>query len=316
MEFIFDDVRKRLESGFNFRVVTAPKESNGILNRILNILYITFRQGRVNHVTGDIHYVTYLLNKQGTILTILDCGFMKEPNRFKRNVFRILWLQIPVRKSKIVTTISEASKTDIVNYTSCDPTKISVIPVAVDQLYVPMPKVFNGALPTLLQIGTASNKNVERLIEALQGLECLLIIIGRLSENQLQLLEQCGIKYINKSNLSQEEMYTEYCNSDIVTFASTFEGFGMPIIEANCVERPVIAGNNSSMPEVGADAACYVDAFSVESIRKGIELVIKDDTYRNILIENGRRNRKRFSNDVIASMYGEIYLRLSQEMEA
>jgi glycosyltransferase involved in cell wall biosynthesis len=173
-----------------------------------------------------------------------------------------------------------------------------------------MPKHFNTDCPRLLQIGTAPNKNVERLIEAIEGMECTFVVIGKLTESQRTLLAEREIKFINRMNLTQEELYEEYGRADIVTFVSTFEGFGMPIIEANCIERPVIAGNNSSMPEVGGDAALYVDAYSVEDIRSGLTRLLSDEGLRNRLIENGRRNRERFSNRAIADMYGALYERV------
>lgn len=307
LEFIFTDVRERLKHRFDFSLIIASKTSNGLWNRLINIVQVCIQQGNINHVTGDIHYVTYLLRKRGTILTILDCGFMNEPNRFKRWIFKFFWLTLPVQRARYITAISTATKQDIIRYTGCDEEKITVIPVAVDEIYKPFYKAFNTDQPRLLQIGTAVNKNVERLIEAIQGLPCTLVVIGRLTEAQTKMLNDLNIRYENRMNLTQEEVYEEYCRADIVTFVSTFEGFGMPIIEANCVERPVIAGNNSSMPEVGADAAYFVEATNVEQIREGILNLINDSGLRDNLISKGRINKTRFSNETIANRYGAIY---------
>jgi glycosyltransferase involved in cell wall biosynthesis len=84
----------------------------------------------------------------------------------------------------------------------------------------------------------------------------------------------------------------------------------MPIIEANCVERPVIAGNNSSMIEVAGEAACLVDAESIEEIRKGILKIINDKEYRENLIIRGRENRLRFDAQEIAAQYEVLYNRI------
>jgi len=75
-----------------------------------------------------------------------------------------------------------------------------------------------------------------------------------------------------------------------------------------------LAGNNSSMPEVGGNAACYVDAFSEQSIRQGIERIIDDEQFRNQLLKNGRENRKRFQADHIAGMYYDLYKRIDQDL--
>ncbi len=316
LEFIFKDVRERLQSKYRFRLLIASRTSSGVWNRFVNIVQVFLYQGKINHVTGDIHYVTYLLKHRGTILTILDCGFMDQARGLKQDLLKFFWLTLPVAKAKYITAISEATKRDILKYTGCDAGKVSVIPVAVDEMYQPVPKQFNEACPRLLQIGTAANKNVERLIQAIRGIECTLVIIGRLSESQVKCLSDNGVTYINRMNLSQQEIYEEYINADIVTFVSTFEGFGMPIIEANCVERPVIAGNNSSMPEVGGDAALYVDACSVEDIRSGLERMIHDQSLREHLIQEGRVNRTRYSNKTIAEMYGALYEKVISHLQS
>ncbi|MBK9104735.1 MAG: glycosyltransferase family 4 protein [Saprospiraceae bacterium] len=224
--------------------------------------------------------------------------------------FEVFWLTLPVARVKYLTAISEATKMDILKYTGCQADSITVIPVAVDEIYRPVPKRFDTECPRILQIGTAPNKNLERLIQAIKGIECTLVVIGKLTETQTTLLAESEIKLINRMNLTQEELYDEYRKADIVTFISTFEGFGMPIIEANCVERPVIAGNNSSMPEVGGDAALYVDAYSVDDIRSGLTRIINDEELRNKLIQKGRSNKERFSNETIANMYGALYDRV------
>ena len=131
--------------------------------------------------------------------------------------------------------------------------------------------------------------------------------IGKINNALTSQLEEYSISYENKFNLSLEDLYEEYKKCDILTFVSTFEGFGMPIIEANCVERPVITGNITSMPEIAGNAACIVDPFDMSAIKKGIIKIIQDNDYRNELIENGRINKNRYSASAIAEMYFELY---------
>jgi glycosyltransferase involved in cell wall biosynthesis len=93
----------------------------------------------------------------------------------------------------------------------------------------------------------------------------------------------------------------------MVLFASTYEGFGMPIVEANTVGRPVITSNLLSMPEVAGDAALIVNPYNVDEIRNGIIKIIEDDEYRNQLINNGFRNAERFSLRNISEEYLKLY---------
>jgi glycosyltransferase involved in cell wall biosynthesis len=94
---------------------------------------------------------------------------------------------------------------------------------------------------------------------------------------------------------------------DLLVFASTFEGFGLPIVEAQATGRPVVTSNIMSMPEVAGDAACLVDPFNVSSIREGVLKVINDSDYRNALVKAGFENVKRFQPEQIARQYAELY---------
>ena len=98
-----------------------------------------------------------------------------------------------------------------------------------------------------------------------------------------------------------------YQSSNLVTSVSTYEGFGLPILEANAVGRPVITSNIASMPEVGGEAVYYVDPHNVDDIRKGILELIQNADLRDCLIKKGLENIKRFKPEVIAAQYCELY---------
>jgi glycosyltransferase involved in cell wall biosynthesis len=188
-----------------------------------------------------------------------------------------------------------------------DPNRIKVIHDPISEEFSHIPKKFNKEKPNILQLGTKENKNLIMLIRALKGISCNLQIIGTLSERQVAELKENEITYEANSELTDEEIRIKYSQCDIVSFVSTYEGFGMPIVEANAIGRVVVTSNILSMPEVGADAAHFVDPFDVESIRTGIIRVINDDHYRDKLIANGFVNRNRFDPRSIAKQYSEIY---------
>src|ERR1039457_1051746 len=138
------------------------------------------------------------------------------------------------------------------------------------------------------------NKNICRVAEALQRIPCRLDIIGRLTERQREVLEFNRIQYTEQWDLSDQQVIEKYRQCDLVVFASIYEGFGMPIVEANATGRPVVTSNIGSMPEVAGTAACLVDPFDCASIREGILRVIEDADYRNNLVAQGYENAKRF----------------------
>ena len=307
VEFIFEDVRTRLQNRIDAKLKILTYYSKGIFPRFYNMVESVFHQNNINHITGDISYVGILLQKKRTIQTILDCGFLLNKTSVQRFLLWFFWLYLPIKRAKKITTISNFVKNDILENVNCDPDKIVVIPVAVSNIFKPSPKIFNEKCPNLLQIGTTPNKNLIRLIKAIEGMSCRLTIVGKLSNEHEEALKLSKINYFNFVNISQQSIYEKYIECDILTFVSTYEGFGMPIIEANCIERVVITSNISSMPEVAGEAACLVDPFSIEDIREGIYKIINDNEFRSGLIQKGQVNRQRFNPDVIADAYLQIY---------
>ena len=89
--------------------------------------------------------------------------------------------------------------------------------------------------------------------------------------------------------------------AEALVYPSYFEGFGIPILEAMYAETAVICSRTTSMPEVGGDAALYVDPTSHEDIAHAI-MKLEDEKFRNSLIEKGRVQREKFSWDKTANL--------------
>lgn len=307
VEFIFQDVRRRLRGHIVPRVVNSSFESSGLFKRIYNCIEAFWKQGGVNHVTGDVNYIGLFLSGRRTIHTILDCVQLQHSTGLRHRILRLFWLTIPVRRSAYITAISSSTRNEILKYAKCPPGKVKVIYVAISDSFKRVDRTFNKARPRILQIGTAPNKNIPRLAEALEGIPCLLEIVGKRNEDYVDMLKSRNIEFEYKSGLTDEEMMERYADADIVSLVSVYEGFGMPILEANAVGRPVVTSDIFSMPEVAGDAAHLVDPFNVSSIREGFIKIISDDQYRKRLIENGFQNIARFDADKIAGQYLELY---------
>lgn len=93
----------------------------------------------------------------------------------------------------------------------------------------------------------------------------------------------------------------------MICFASAYEGFGMPIVEAQAIGRPVVTSYSASMPEVAGGATVLVDPFCVEAIKAGVVKVISDHECRDALIDNGFMNVNRFRAFSIAEKFEAIY---------
>jgi glycosyltransferase involved in cell wall biosynthesis len=315
VEFIFKDVRRQLGGLIESEEIFSSYESSGLLKRIYNCIEAAAKQGKVNHITGDINYIGLFLNKRKTIQTVLDCVHLSSSTGIKHAILKLFWVTIPVKRAKYVTAISQSTKNEILKYVNCDPDKIKVVHVAISEKFSRRDKQFYAKNPRILQLGTAPNKNIPRLIEALEGIPCILDIVGRHDEVLEEALKKHSISYEYSWALSDEQILQKYIQADIVSLVSTYEGFGMPILEAQATGRPVITSNILSMPEVAGDAACIVDPYSIQSIREGFEKIIGDTAYRENLIEKGFENVKRFNPHDIAMQYFELYKSISSQNE-
>ena len=307
LERVFSDVREHLPRDIHAVVAHCPRESNGILNRIVNILWARRSQGDINHITGDVHYLTLMLGKKRTILTVHDCVPLERSRGLKRWLLWLLWYRLPQANCAQITTISDFTKSELLRHLKCSLDKVTVIYDPCSARFNPCPKPFNADCPVVLQVGTAWNKNLHRVAGALKGIRCNLIIVGALDEAQRRCLVENGIQYTRHQGISDEELVGLYEECDLLVFASLYEGFGLPIVEAQAVGRAVVTSNRCSMPEVAGDAACLVDPESVESIRQGLLRVLGDRPYRESLIEKGFENVKRFAPAKIAEQYATIY---------
>ena len=308
IEGLFSTIRQALLNlGCEVEVAVAPCGSRGLTDRFCNMLWARKQRGELNHVTGDINYLALVLPKSRTILTIHDLNTLQRLNGLKRWIYKTLWFTLPLRRSAITTVISNETKRTVLEEFGMEEDRIVVIPNAVSPIYQPSPKDFNAEQPRILQIGTKRNKNLPRLIAALKGIRCHLHIIGKPDRETMDTLAKCHVSHTHESNLSEQELYAAYREADIVSFVSTAEGFGMPIIEAQFTERPVITSSVSSMPEVAGDGACLVDPYDIADIRQGLLRVINEDEYRKQLIEAGRVNRRNYDLKNVARRYLRIY---------
>jgi glycosyltransferase involved in cell wall biosynthesis len=312
LERVFSDVRAWLPRDIETRVAVCNFDSRGILQRVCNVLTARKQMADVHHVTGDVHYLALGLDPKKTILTIADCVSLHRLKGVRRFVLWALWFYLPVRRARIVTAISESTRRDLIRSVRCDPGKVRVIHCPLSSLFTFVPAHFQSNVPTLLQVGTGPTKNLEQVIKALQGIRCYLWIVGDLTADQKRQLEDFDISYRNFVQVPDAALVSLYAQSDIVIFASSYEGFGLPIIEAQAVGRPVITSNRSSLPEVAGDAAEFVDPDDFRSIRDAVKKLISDAALREGLVVLGRENVKRFKPSRIAEEYASIYRELAQ----
>jgi len=314
IEELFGFVQSALPKNIEFSNYYMKKMSEGLWNRIYNAFDVIGKQKQINHITGDVHYISYFIKKSRTVLTIHDLVILDLNSGLKRAVLKLIWFTLPAKRVKYITVISEFTKQTLLKEINFPEDRMIVIHNCLSPIIKRVPKEFNKQKPNILQMGTAHNKNLENVIPAIEGLNVKLTILGNLKPHQIELLKKYKIDYENVFNLDYKDVIKQYEKADLVTFTSTSEGFGLPIIEANGVGRPIIAGNNTSQPEVAGDAAILVDPQNQQQIRESIVSLIENDDLRESLVEKGYENIKRFSPEYVAGQYAKLYERMVNEL--
>jgi glycosyltransferase involved in cell wall biosynthesis len=110
--------------------------------------------------------------------------------------------------------------------------------------------------------------------------------------------------------ISQQALFDQYVAADLVTFISIGEGFGLPIIEAQAMARPLVTANIPPMSVAAGEGACLVDPLDLDSMRGGIVRLINDDAFRNEVIRKGLENVTAYSPETVARQY----LKLNQTL--
>jgi glycosyltransferase involved in cell wall biosynthesis len=257
----------------------------------------------VNHITGDVNFLALGLKGKKNILTIHDFGFYENPvhSRLVKLVYRLFWFYLPLKYVHRVTVVSEFTKSKLLLYFKFPVNRVKVIPNPVKPVFVfsKNPKPGNSRI---LMMGTGRHKNLGNLIEAVKGTGHHIDIIGWPATDELDKLTEYQISYTLHNQLTDEQVYERYCACDLLFNASFYEGFGMPIIEAQA----------GAMKEVGEGSAILVDPYQPEEIRRAIESLGDKIVYGEIVVR-GRVNAAKYDFRKIADQYYALYEELANE---
>ena len=332
IERLFAEIRRHMPPDCDVTSCPALEPSAGILPRWLNVRHAARQKADVHHIVGDSHYLAFGLPPEKTVLTIHDCGALNRLKGLPRALLKYFWFTGPMRRAAVVTTISESSKNELRKWVGSLADKVVVVPDCVFEEFAYDPKPFNEQRPVVLQVGTKWNKNVERVVEAVAGTGCRLEVVGELQKAG-DGVSSHGLEKINTDSfragdtgaksgaprnagesivrelgrLTDKELVGAYRRCDMLVFASLYEGFGLPILEAQAMGRPVITSNFGAMREAAGDGAFLVDPYSIEEIRAAILRVKNELALREELVRKGRENAERFRAEAVALKYAEIY---------
>lgn len=322
IERLFEQLGRRFEErGRTVRRAELPFYNNRLPQVWKNIRWARAQvQGRVGeqrrpvkHITGDVTSIVFGF-RGPTVITIHDCNPLLRYPRWDPRYWFYRWViyEWPARRADAVTVISEKTRRELLALTSCRPDNIHVIPNFIDPAYEHSPRPFRKERPTILHVGITPTKNLARLAEALAGIPCRLEIVGKPKEPDMAALERYGIDFHWETGLSDEAVRQRYTDCDLLAFVSTYEGFGLPILEAQMTGRPVLTSAILPHTDVaGPGGALTVDPHSVTAIREGVLRLLSDEAERDRMVAAGRRNVIRYGIDAVTDQYLALYDQIS-----
>lgn len=277
---------------------------------------------------GLSHELPVGIEKTGAklIVTIHDLIFLRYPEYYKK-IDRKIYDQkfrYACRKATRVHAISEQTKQDLIFYFSVPEEKITVIYQSINPVFYTranndfrynLRKKYQLPKKFLLSVGTVEpRKNLLGLLEGMINTKTYipLVVVGKTTDYQHKVqkfieadLNRLQVYFLPR--IEDEELAALYQMAEVLVYPSLFEGFGLPVAEAQASGCPVITSNLSSLPEAGGDGAYYIDPEKPEEIGKALKTLLTDQALRKSLIEKGKINAQRFTPANFAVQIKQLY---------
>jgi glycosyltransferase involved in cell wall biosynthesis len=267
------------------------------------------------------------------IVTIHDLIYARAPGAFEPLYERYLSWAVPraVHRARHVIVDSTATKDDLIEVVSTDPARVTVAHLGVADEYrvhdardlervrqrLGLPRRF------ILHVGAIERrKKLETLLEAAAplfgaDLADAVVLAGEeghgadvVHRTAARLGIQGRVRYLGY--VPQELLPALYGLAGVLSFASVYEGFGVPVLEAMACGTPVVTSNVSSLPEVAGDAALMVSPGDVEGLRRALTSLLMDAQLRVDLRQKGLARAREFSWTTTAAAHLAVYRRVLQ----
>jgi len=268
------------------------------------------------------------------VLTVHDLTFAKFPYHLGKvlsDKYNNLQREACKRASAIVC-VSKATKNDIIKYYKINPNKITVTYLGTDKIFQPVKdkqdlekilvKKYDVVFPYILFVGTIEpRKNLVNLIKAYDEYalknekKSHLVIVGKKGWNSKE-FDRALTNLKNKNyihifeNISDNDLVYFYSGAQSFCYPSLYEGFGIPVLEAMSYGLPIITSNTSSLPEVGGNAAYYVNPENINKLSQAIEKISNNEILRREMSKKSLAQSKKFSFEKCAKETYDVYKKI------
>ncbi len=241
------------------------------------------------------------------------------------------WLPGSLKHADAIIAISEHTRNDLIENLKINSSKIKVIrpsghesfrsDVSAEAIHFAKAKL-GICFPYFVTVGSFEpRKNLERVIKAFgrflaqnRSMDAQLVMIGPQDFAQGRYFKDLCIQFgINEGQIlatgfvDHDVLNALYAGAEALIFASLYEGFGLPLLEAMASRCPVLASKRTSLPEVAGEAAAWFDPESIEDISDNMSLVFKNTSYQEDLRQKGLKRILNFSWEKCAQETFELY---------
>ncbi|TDS11094.1 glycosyltransferase family 4 protein [Sphingobacterium paludis] len=270
------------------------------------------------------------LTKQGiqSVVTIHDLIFLRHPELYKP-LDRIIYakkFKYAAKHANKVIAISMQTKMDIMHFFGIPDGQIDVIYQGCHPAFqqVKLQAHLDNIrqkyeLPTdfILNVGSIEpRKNAFQIVKALEHLDVPLVMIGKETAYAEEIKKYVAEKKMQHKILFKkvermDDLAAIYKLAKLFVYPSTYEGFGIPIIEALYSETPVITTNSGVFPEAAGPFSYYVNPKNCEEIRHAIQAVLSSTSMQEEMKTKGLEYAQQFNDDVLAEQWIKVYQELS-----
>ena len=277
-------------------------------------------------------FVGPLLAHCPVIVTIHDLSFIRYPDlsRPANRMYRTVLTRLSAQRARRLIAVSAHAAAESTRLLRVPRERVDVIYHGVDPVFRPLPVDEVAAfrrdrgLPErfVLFVGTLEpRKNLVRLVEAFarirDGRVRLVLAGGKgwLYDDLFAKVEALGLdeEVVFPGYVMNDELSLWYNAATVFSYPSVYEGFGLPVLEAQACGTPVLTSNTSSLPEAAGDGALMVDPYDVEELAAGLDRLLTDEPLRHELRERGLAHARQFSWSHTARETARVYRRAMTE---